>query len=93
MVFTYDGGADASGITAYVDGVLAASTDVDLPGFVLSEDLEADIGFGGYQGGSFFSGTMVAGSLGPFYTQVVLSQKAVSDIFALGFEALEVNAP
>jgi hypothetical protein len=93
VVFTYDGSADASGISAYVDGVLATSTDVDQSGFVISEDLGADVGLGGYQDGSFFSGDMAAGPLGPFYTQVILNQKAVSDLYALGIEALGAETP
>ena len=91
VVVTYDGtgGATAAdGITIYVDGAFVASKATNNDSYVAMEDQTSMVDLGATGASDFFNGKMAGGQLGPFYTQMELSPKAVNDLYILGTEAL-----
>lgn len=89
---TYDGSADASGISVYQDGALVASTDTDDAAFVNLEDLAGTVKLGHLDAtpASLFDGLIAGGPLGPFFTQTELSADAMLRLYQLGRAPLNV---
>ncbi len=92
VVATYDGSADASGISIYQDGILVTSTDTDDAGFVNLEDLGGTVKLGHVNAipGSLFDGQMAGGPLGPFFVQAELSADTILRLYQLGRAAENV---
>ena len=85
-VGTYDGTANATGLDLYVDQALAASTDVNNPGFLQMDDTAGTVKLGHRNAtpGLLFDGQMAGGPLGPFFTQQKLNASQIARLFRIG---------
>jgi hypothetical protein len=102
LVGSYDGtgGTDAMGasgsvqdnVTLYVNGSIVASTASDSGSYVAMENGTSTVSIGAYNTGSTpiatFSGDIMGGPLGPFFTQTELSADAVLRLYEAGRRAL-----
>ena len=86
VVGTYDGSANASGISVYQDGAVVASTDTDDAAFVNLEDLAGTVKLGHLDASpaSLFDGVMAGGPLGPFF--VPLDLNTTPDLILRAYE-------
>lgn len=89
-VATYDGSANASGISVFQDGLVVASTDTDDALFVNLEDLGGTLKLAHLDASpaSLFDGSMAGGPLGPFFVPLVLPDDSILRLFEVGRRSL-----
>lgn len=81
VVFTYDGTANASGIDAYINGALVASTDTDDPNFASMRNYTSVVELGSFAGDFFWAGKMAGGPCGPFFVQAQLTAAQIANLY------------
>lgn len=89
FVGTYDGSADATGISAYQNGAILTGTATDDPNFVAIEDLGGTVKLAHVNAtpSRIFDGRMLGGPLGPFFTQQELTDVQATELLRIGLAA------
>jgi len=96
IVGTFDGGADAAGVSIGVDGVLVDDAAlVDDAGFANAEDLATIMSLGYLEGTGgakeqLFDGLIAGGPCGPFFVQAELTVEQIANLYRVERLALGV---
>ena len=94
LVVTYSGAGGpgaANGITMYEDGVVAASTATNAPGYLAMETTAHRVTVAqSVPSAQFLNGKMAGGGLGPFFVHAELTPAQIAQLDALGRAALGI---
>jgi hypothetical protein len=97
VVATFDGGADAANVDIFVNGVETTNYEniADDSGFVAMDNSDTKVTLGHRLGdgsnsnpAKYFNGQIAGGPMGPFFTNIELSNEQVLRLYNLGRRAL-----
>lgn len=94
VVATHDGSNGSTAMTnaaIYINGVAIETTPGDNPSFINMRGSSGSIVIGQDNRGQFFTGSIAAGPMGPFFTQTELTSDQIQDLYLLGLEAMTLN--